>query len=64
LYSKTKEHKEQVSKYNDEDLTKFNENELKWLFKLKWITKLDFQQFLAKIKAQIKNKKQNKDNKK
>jgi NhaP-type Na+/H+ or K+/H+ antiporter len=29
LYSKTKEHKEQVSKYNDEDLTKFNENELK-----------------------------------
>jgi hypothetical protein len=54
MYLQTDEYKQQVLKYDNEDLTKYKLKDLLWLRKLGWINKTDFD--LAKTKKNKKGK--------
>jgi hypothetical protein len=44
-------------KYSEADLSKYDKKELKWLWKLGWISKIQYQQNLMKLKTQKHNAK-------
>jgi hypothetical protein len=44
----TEEYKTQVHKYSEIDLIKFTFRELKWLKKLGWINKIEYQKTITK----------------
>jgi hypothetical protein len=48
----TDEYKQQVSKYSEIDLSKKDKKEIKWLKKLEWISKNQYQQAITKLKNQ------------
>lgn len=52
LYMQTDEYKQQVSKYSEIDLSKKDKKEIKWLKKLEWISKNQYQQAITKLKNQ------------
>jgi ABC-type bacteriocin/lantibiotic exporter with double-glycine peptidase domain len=43
IYMSSDEYKQQVEKYSEIDLIKFTNRELKWLKKLGWINKIEYQ---------------------
>lgn len=50
MYFETNKYKKLVRKYDDADLTKYSKKELKWLYKLAYIQKVDYVSTLEKLK--------------